>query len=131
MARIEWVKQRLANWALWKARNEGGGLGFATRSVLLSDASDRSYAGNVIPVLELDGEQTNCAVEALKQPRPRLYEVLHCVYCENLGIKGSARAMGVGASQVSNLLDIADHVLAQWFGDKAARDRDKKGGFTS
>jgi hypothetical protein len=131
MARIEWVKQRLANWALWKARNDGGGMGFATRSVLLSEASDRSYAGNVIPVLELDGEQTNAAVESLKVPRPRLYQTLQLVYIENTGIKGAARAQGIAVSTVSALLDAADHALSAWFGDKAERDKAKQGTFTS
>lgn len=131
MARLEWVKQRLVNWALWKARNEGGGLGFATQSVLLSEASDTRYAGNIIPVLEMDGEQTNCAVESLKQDRPRLYQTLYAIYIDNLGIKRAAREMGLAESTVKGLLDAADHALSAWFGDKAARDKDKRGGFTS
>jgi hypothetical protein len=39
MARIEWVRQRLHNWALYKERESGGGLGFATQSVLLAERS--------------------------------------------------------------------------------------------
>ncbi|WP_367847020.1 hypothetical protein [Rhodoferax sp. WC2427] len=131
MARIEWVKQKLVNWALWKARNEGGGLGFATRSVLLAEASDTRYAGNIIPVLEIDGEQTNVAVESLKLTRPRLYQTLQLIYIENTGIKGAARAQGIAVSTVSALLEAADHALSAWFGDKAERDKDKARGFTS
>ena len=52
VARIEWVKQRLDNWALWKDRESHGGLGFATRSVLLSDAVDR-YRETPLPVDEV------------------------------------------------------------------------------
>lgn len=131
MARIEWIKQRLNNWALWKARQQGGGLGFATRSVLLSDESDTRYCGNIIPVDEIDAGTTDLAVESLKLPRPRLYQALHLIYIENLGIKGSARAMGIGTSSVSALLDVADHALSAWFGDRAERDKAKKGGFTT
>jgi hypothetical protein len=32
MARVEWVKQRFENWALWKERENRGGLGFYTSS---------------------------------------------------------------------------------------------------
>lgn len=131
MARIEWVKQRLVNWAMWKARMEGGGLGFATQSVLLSEASDTRYAGNVIPVLELDGEMTNQAVESLKLPRPRLYQTLQLVYIKNTGIKGAAREQGLAVSTVSGLLDAADHALSAWFGDRAERDKQKARGFTT
>lgn len=131
MARIEWVKQKLVNWALWKARNESGGMGFATQSVLLSEASDTRYADNVIPVLEMDGEQTDCAVESLKVPRPKLYQTIYAIYIHNLGVKGTARELGLAESTVKGLLDSADHALSAWFGDKAERDKDRKASFTS
>ena len=37
MARLERIKRRLENWAMWQERGVSGGLGFATRSVLLSE----------------------------------------------------------------------------------------------
>ena len=47
MARTEWVKLRLDNWALWKAREAGDGRGWATQSAFLgtfdSDAQSSGY----------------------------------------------------------------------------------------
>lgn len=40
MARIEWVKQRLDNWARWKEREQRHGLGFYTQSAFLRMAVD-------------------------------------------------------------------------------------------
>lgn len=130
MARIEWVKLRLNNWALWKARQQGGGLGFAKQSVLLREDSDTRYCDNIIPMDEIDAGTTDLAVESLKLPRPRLYEVLHVYHAEGRGIKGSARAMDVSVAQISNLLGIADSELCKWFVDKAERDKAKRKSFT-
>ena len=53
MARIEWIKLRLNNWALWKDREQSGGLGFASRSSFLREAG-QGYREAVIPVDDVD-----------------------------------------------------------------------------
>ena len=114
MARIEWVKQRLENWALWKDKEANGGLGFATRSVLLSDAVDR-YRETVMPVDDIEAELTNQAVETLRESKVHLYEVIHLIYVAGVGIKETARRVGRAESTVKANLDQSDHVLSRWF----------------
>jgi hypothetical protein len=118
MARIEWVKHRLQNWALWKDRENCGGLGFATQSVLLSEPSG-GYRESVIPIDDVDASVTNTAVESLKPARSHLYMTLQHVYILNHGIKETARLMARAESTISANLDAADHALSEWFGNRA------------
>ena len=68
MARIEWVKQRLENWALFKAREAGGGLGFASQSSFLGEADSSRYRESRIPIDDVDASVTDEAVESLVDP---------------------------------------------------------------
>ena len=125
MARIEWVKLRLNNWALWKVRNSCGGMGFARVSVLLANRVDESRE-SPIPVDEIDAEKTNKAVESLRPKRMQLYQTLQCVYIDGIGIKGTARKLGAAESTIKALLDQADHALSEWFGLQAEAAKAKE-----
>jgi hypothetical protein len=118
MARIEWVKQRLENWALWKERERSGGLGFSTQSVLLSDPVDRGRE-MPLPVLEIEAEQTNQAVESLKLGRGHLYVTLQYIYIKGVGVKEAARRMSRAESTIKANLEQADHAIRLWFDAQA------------
>jgi hypothetical protein len=120
MARIEYIKHRLNNWALWKARESAGGLGFAKQSVLLSEAVDR-YREASMPVDDTDGQLTNTAVEALKQPRPHLYEVLQLIYIAGIGINATSRRLGRAESTIKANLEQADQALSVWFLERSQK----------
>lgn len=121
MARIEWIKLRLDNWALWKVREASGGLGFATQSVLLANVVD-SERVIPLPVDEIDAEKTNQAVESLKLGRGHLYVTLHFIYIKGIGIRETARQMSRAESTVKANLDAADHALRDWFNAKREAD---------
>jgi len=124
MARIEWVKQRLENWALWKDRESRGGLGYATTSVLLSEAVDR-YREVALPVDEVDASTTNIAVESLRAGRSHLYMTLQLIYIAGVGVRETSRRMARAESTIKANLDQADHALSQWFGERSEQ-REKK-----
>lgn len=119
MARIEWVKQRLNNWALWKVQEGSGGMGFASQSSFLNSAPGESRPEARIPIDEIDASVTNEAVESLKVPRPHLYRVLQCMYPRGIGAKATARECECAESTVYSLLSVADGVLANWFRERA------------
>lgn len=121
MARIEWVKHRLHNWALWRVQEASGGMGFASQSAFLNDAPGETRPEARIPVDEIDASLTDEGVETLKLPRPQLYRTLHCIYPGGLGIKATARACECGESTIKAHLEIADNVLAAWFRDRAEK----------
>ncbi len=120
MARVEWVKLRLNNWALWRARNDGGGGGFMSQSAFLNGGGS-GYREAIVPVDDVDASVTDDAVESLRTTRPQLYRTLHCIYPKGMGIKGTARECGCGESTIKAHLEIADGVLALWFSERLER----------
>jgi hypothetical protein len=121
MARIEWVKLRLNNWALWKARDAGGGLGFASQAAFLEIVNTTGYRESVIPIDDVDASVTNQAVESLRGPRRHLYECLQCIYPQDMGVIGAARHLGKAESTIHAQLDQADIALQLWFSERAER----------
>src|SRR4051812_36901254 len=118
MARIEWVKYRLDNWALWKARESGGGLGFSSTTSFLHDASGDRYREAAIPVDDVDASLTDQAVESLALTREQLYRTLQMIYVRGAGVKETARTMGRAESTIKANLDQADQSIAAWFRDR-------------
>lgn len=115
MARIEWVQQRLENWALWHERGRGGGLGYATSSILLMERVDGGNRDVMLPVDEIEAGETNEGVEALRGPHSDLHRTLELYYLAGVGIKETALAVHRAESTVKAQLARADQVLAEWF----------------
>jgi Phage antitermination protein Q len=120
MARIEYIKHRLNNWALWRAREAAGGLGFATRSVLLSEPAS-GYRESKMPIDDTDASITNEAVESLKLPKPHLYQTLQAIYIQDAGAKAAASRLGKAPSTISAHLEQSDAYLSIWFRARAER----------
>lgn len=115
MARLERIKKRLDNWALWKARQNDAGLGFHTRSVLAVDVWNRgSYNGAVIPHFEEEAALTDQAVESLKVGKGHLFVTLDWIYLRDLGVNETARRIGKSVATVHSHLDQADQAIAAW-----------------
>jgi len=136
MARIDWVKRRLDNWASWRVKADSLGLGYASSSILLAIPSGGSRE-SAIPILETEAEETNRAVESLKLGKGHLYRTLELVYLKNTPIREVARKMHRAESTIKAQLDQADHALAEWFRlqvDVRERARaamkERSGGFT-
>lgn len=120
MARIERIKRRLDNWAIWKSRGDGGALGYHSRNILAVDVWDRgSYNGAMIPVFEEEAEQTNQAVEAMREVRPQIYITLQRIYLQDLGVNETARRYGVSKSTVCSHLEQADAAIDTWLQERA------------
>lgn len=127
MARIDWVKRRLDNWALWRQRQEGGGLGFATQSSFLRERYDCDrYREANVPVDEVEASTTDLGVEGLKLGHGHLHKTLHHIYIDNLGVKETARRMGRAESTIKAQLEQADALLARWFSDRARMAADQR-----
>jgi len=114
MARIDWVQQRLRNWGLWKVKSNATGLGYASSSVLLAVPSG-GYRESPIPIIEVEAELTDRAVESLRLRQGHLHLTLHLVYVQNTGIKRAARLMHRADSTIKAQLEQADQALANWF----------------
>jgi DNA-directed RNA polymerase specialized sigma24 family protein len=113
MARIEWVKHRLDNWARWKEREQRHGLGFYSQSAFLRVAVDGSgYRETSIPVDDVEARQTDDAVQALLTEHSHLHRTLVLIYLEDAGIRAAALRLACAESTVKARLEQADHHIA-------------------
>lgn len=113
MARIEWVKQRLDNWARWKEKEQRHGLGFYSQSAFLRIAVDSSgYRDAAIPVDDVEARDTDEAVQSLLASHPQLHRTLVLIYLEDTGIRNAAVKLVCAESTVKARLEQADHLIA-------------------
>ena len=121
MARIEWVKDRLENWARWAVQREAGALGYPRQSVFSRLAGKGTRAEAVIPIDSVDASLTDDAVNALRWDKPHLYLTLQCIYVQGREIAETARRLGKAPSTIKAHLEQADQLLAIWFRERADR----------
>lgn len=111
MARHEWVRQRLDNWANWLDRSERGALGYPKASTFARWQPTSTEGNNHIPVSEVQAKATDGAVNALRFTHPRLYLVVHMRWAGDprvarsqrggpLSVEATGRALCVAGSTV-------------------------------
>lgn len=126
MARLEHIKRRLDNWALWKARQNDAGLGFHSKSILAVDVWNRgSYNGANIPHFEQEAEVTDQAVESLKLGKGHLHVTLEWFYLRDMGVKEVGFRMGRSTATVHSNLAQADQAIAAWL-DEWTAERERR-----
>lgn len=128
MARIDRIKHRLDNWALWKARMLSGGVGWATRNVLDIDCgvfNRGSYNGAIIPAFDEDAQEIDAAIKAIETARPHLVQTLNHIYLHDLGVKMAAVYLGCAEATVHARLGQADAAIDMWLQDQA-RIKDRR-----
>lgn len=132
MARIQWVALRLNNWALYKAAETSGGLGFKTSSAYLTVKVDGGYRDSAIPVDETDAAVTDLAVESMRVGRAYLVDTLYCCYITHPAYNDAAprtrqaQVLGCAVSTVASRLDEADRALQSWFANRQYQQYAKK-----
>lgn len=125
MARIEWVKRRLENWATWHAKASIGGVGFSSRSVLLAEPRGSAF-DTWVPVIESEAEETHQAVESLREGKSHLHRALELFYLKNKSHAQIATAMAKADSTVKAYFDQADVAIAHWLEGQAEERRRKR-----
>ncbi len=117
MARIEWVKSRLENWARWSAQQEVGALGYP-RQATFARLSAPAGGGASVPIMALDASEIDDAVQSMRFSQPHLHLVLVLTYVKGLPRHQVAKRMGRAESTVSANLEAADRAIARWLDDK-------------
>jgi hypothetical protein len=121
MARIEWVKNRLENWALWAAAERSGGLGFASQSALLRTGPVEQTRESRVPIDEIDASITDEAVSSLIATHRDYHQTVVGYHINGLSAIGLAGAMGIGVATVHSRLASSDRLLAAWFSARSER----------
>lgn len=135
MARIEWVKQRLFNWALWIERGGSGARGYPTSSAFMWTPVDTSgYRDVPIPVDEVEAAQTDQALQAMRASKGHLYRTIEVIYLEGESIRRAAIRLYCAESTVKARLEQIDQEVALWLRLKREADEKReaaaKGSFT-
>ncbi len=129
MARIEWVRERLENWARWAVQREQGALGFPRQAAFTRLANKGTRSEAVIPIDNIDAALTDEAVTALRWNRSHLYLTLQCIYVQGRDVADTARRLGKAPSTIKAHLEQADAALAIWFRERAEARQARKGSF--
>lgn len=115
MARIDWVKVRLDNWARWSRDGDSSGLGYPRQSPFFRLGPSSGNMGASVPVDSLDASLTDSAVQSLRFTHPHIYLTLKHHYVEAFEIKRVALMLCRGESTIKSHLEKADHLIAAWF----------------
>ncbi len=127
MARIEWVKQRLDNWARWKEREQSHGLGFYTQSAFLRMAVDVSgMRETTIPTDDVEARATDEAVQSLLAEYTHLHRTLVLIYLEDTGIRVASVKLCCAESTVKARLEQADLRIATYLRLKAQAQQERE-----
>lgn len=120
MARIEWVKHRLENWARWCQQSESGSLGYPKQSAFTRLGSSGGRNEGALPISDLEASETDDAVKSLQFTQSHLYEAVTLTYAKGLPRHLVAKRMCRGESTISKNLEDADHALKRWLDAKHA-----------
>lgn len=126
MARIEWVKSRLENWARWSQQSESGALGYPKQSAFARMTPSGGRNESAVPTSDLEASETDDAVKSLQFTQSHLYLVLSLTYAKGLPRHVVAKRMGRAESTVNKNLEDADRAIARWLEDKQAVAAKKK-----
>jgi hypothetical protein len=117
MARIEWVDQRLTNWALWKIGSRAGGLGYATVNLQAPPVDNPTGwdAQARIPVDDAEAAVTDEGVRTLPSELRRTVEVF---YIDPGSVATKLKKLACERATLNARIETAHRKLSSWFGDR-------------
>jgi len=124
MARIDWVDQRLQNWARWKVQRGGGVLGYAQVQLSAANSGRDGYVSSAIPTSDVEASETDCEVNRLSPPGLMLTVTEH--YVGRGGIKDKLLRLCCAEQTYHKRIDQAHQQMAARFLETHARQRDER-----
>ncbi len=118
MARIEWVEQRLQNWARWKLTRGGvGNLGYAAVNLAGANAGRDGYVTATVPTNDCEASETDDAVMRLYPGELRITVIEY--YCGRGGLREKLARLCCAEPPLHARLERAQRLLSAHF---AARE---------
>lgn len=121
MARIDWIEQRLQNWARWKLMQGGGVLGYAAVDLQGVGSTAEPWAAAAIPVSDVEAGETDEAVQRLSPGGLALTVIEH--YTGRGGIKDKLARLCCAERTYHTRIDQAHRQLADHFNARQERQR--------
>ena len=126
MARIDWVRTKLENWARWSNQRDTNGLGFPSQTPFARMSAPAGRCEPISPTINIDASETDDAVNSLKASQAHLYLVLVLHYQKGFDIHRVASHLKKANSTIKRNLEDADHAISRWYSAKSAITNDKK-----
>ena len=126
MARIDWVRMKLENWARWSTQRDSNGLGFPSQTPFARMGGPVGRSEPTIPTMHIDASETDDAVQSLKPDQPHLHAVLVLHYQKGFDIHRVASYLKKANSTIKRNLEDADHAIARWYSDKTTNGKKNK-----
>lgn len=125
MARIEWIEERLRNWARWRLMSGSGVLGFAGVNLENADMPREPYADAPIPTNEIEASEMEDLVKRLPGELKATVEVW---YVDGGKLAKKLAKLCCAESTLHGRIErahrqLADHLLAKQDRQKAERER--------
>ena len=114
MAMIEWVDQRLMNWARWRCRGYGGAMGYA--SVNLGAVRTSGYAEAAVPMNACEAADTHEQVQKLA---PELRRTVELYYLDTTSRVKLAAKLHCAYATVDARLSRAHRILSAAFTERS------------
>lgn len=126
MARIEFVEERLQNWARWKIARGAGEMGYSQSDMGGANGGRSGYVTAAVPIVDAEASATDEAVGRLHPGGLSL--TVHAFYCGAGGHKDKAALLWCSVAAMYARIDqahrqLADHFLAQQDRQRAERAR--------
>lgn len=131
MARIEWVKAKLDNWARWVVQRETGGSGYPKQSPFARAGGVSVSTESIIPVDDIDASRTHDQVERLRLHHSPLWLAIQCHYVGDpqaparrrrpMSTDEIAHRMYLTRRAVQQRLEVADAKLAESMNERDGR----------
>ena len=113
MPRLDWVEERLQNWALWKIARGGGELGYGGSDLGAANGGRSGYITAAIPIMEAEASATDDAVNGLVPAGT--VKTVHEYYVGPGGHQDKAVRLGISVAAMYARIEKAHHQLAEMF----------------
>lgn len=127
VAQLEWVDNRLRNWALWVRGGRTGGLGYAACNVLAAQGGGGGKGSYREAVMPIDGPEAQATDQAISTLQPELQQVVREWYLEPGPAATIAAVIGIGESTLYARLERAQAGVSAWFAERQARQAAERG----
>lgn len=124
MPRIDWIEERLQNWARWKIARTTGDTGHSARDLGAANGGRSGYITAAVPIIEAEAAATDEAIERLDPPGLGL--TVHRFYLDTGGHVEKAARLCISVATMYARIDRAHQQLAEHFRARQERQRQER-----
>jgi hypothetical protein len=122
MAKLQWMRDRVENWAAWRVRRNSGGVG-RYAAMTYEDPAQRGtdpYADAPVKPHEEDAWEIDAAMRVVLVST-ELRATIECHYLSRYTEAEKLRRLCVAKSTLHDRLDRVDRLLVRYFSDRHAQ----------